>query len=183
MLRKICEIMNYNYNDVISRRREVEVVNQRIFIAYFLRRFNYSLNQIGVLMNRDHSTIICLLRKGEPKGVQELYEKYKNLPDFQCNKVNKAAVVNSLAYMDLPHKEIKEKYGAEIAKKVKEKLETKPYIQIRYCKFKKVPNYKEYKTDYEEETISKKIRFLHKDGSGLLNIDDVDKYEAQSNPK
>lgn len=61
MLAKISPILGAKADDVLHGSREAVAVEARCVIAVALRRKGHSLNQIGVRLGRDHSSIKCLL--------------------------------------------------------------------------------------------------------------------------
>jgi hypothetical protein len=55
----ICEIHKVGFNDLFSRKQKTEPVDARKQLASFLYVYlNYSYSHIGLLLGRDHSTII-----------------------------------------------------------------------------------------------------------------------------
>jgi len=50
---------------ILSPRRQKEFVDLRCIIAYVLRKREYSLPEIGRVLNRDHTTVINLLKRIE----------------------------------------------------------------------------------------------------------------------
>lgn len=55
----ICEIHKVSFNDLFSRRKKTEHVDARKQLASFLYVYlNYSYSHIGLLLRRDHSTMI-----------------------------------------------------------------------------------------------------------------------------
>lgn len=53
----------YTEQDILSRRRQKDLVDARQVIAKELRAKGYSYPQIGKAMNRDHSGIIRLINR------------------------------------------------------------------------------------------------------------------------
>lgn len=57
----LCYILNTSYNELFKRNNEAHIVEKRRYITYYLHNFNpfrYTKQNLGVLFNRDHSTII-----------------------------------------------------------------------------------------------------------------------------
>jgi hypothetical protein len=55
----ICEIHKVGFNDLFSRKKKTEYVDARKQLASFLYVYlNYSYSHIGLLLGRDHSTMI-----------------------------------------------------------------------------------------------------------------------------
>lgn len=61
MLAKIAPILRVKAEEVLGGSRENDAVEARCVIAVALRRRGHSLNQIGVRLGRDHSSIKCLI--------------------------------------------------------------------------------------------------------------------------
>ncbi len=66
ILEAICEMLQVSVSRVLSGRRHKELVFARKLFFYVCRNLlNFSLNQCGKLMNKDHSTVIHDLKKLE----------------------------------------------------------------------------------------------------------------------
>jgi len=64
-LLSFCEILDCDWQQLVSRRRSATHCRDRFLAARFLRRQKFSYPVIGaVLGGRDHSTIIHACRKG-----------------------------------------------------------------------------------------------------------------------
>lgn len=61
MLAKIGPILGVKVEDVLGGSREHDAVEARCVVAVALRRQGHSLNQIGLRLGRDHSSIKCLI--------------------------------------------------------------------------------------------------------------------------
>lgn len=78
LLKEICQLLGYNTNEILSRRRTAKLVDSRITIAKILKERNYTDKQIGEIMNRDKTMISYWLdsRKRERRKLQ-FRSKYK----------------------------------------------------------------------------------------------------------
>lgn len=74
---EICRRLGFSYEEVLSKNRKRELVNLRIAIAVRFRGRGLSLKRIGVLLNRDHATIIYYLKTFE--GMQQTGQIPDNL--------------------------------------------------------------------------------------------------------
>jgi chromosomal replication initiation ATPase DnaA len=55
----VCKYFNIKSSALLSKRRDEHIAIPRMFVSWFLRkRLNYQLKTIGVVLGRDHSTII-----------------------------------------------------------------------------------------------------------------------------
>jgi len=57
------ELSGYSRNEIISHRRNTDLVGARKFIADTLRQCGYSYPEIGFVMNRHHTAILHLCTK------------------------------------------------------------------------------------------------------------------------
>jgi uncharacterized coiled-coil protein SlyX len=64
LLRTICAEHGYDIKLITSRIRDRETVNKRYIVAKFLQDNHKNLAEIGRLINRDHTTIRNLLKRG-----------------------------------------------------------------------------------------------------------------------
>lgn len=62
---EICRRLGFSYEEVLSKNRKREFVNLRIALAVRFRSRGISLSKIGVLLNRNHATIIYYLKTFE----------------------------------------------------------------------------------------------------------------------
>lgn len=79
LLKPAEEVFDIKMNPYIRSREDVLV---RVFVAYKMRERGYSYNEIGKVMNKNHSTIIHYIRTMEdffavPKAYRDILEKYK----------------------------------------------------------------------------------------------------------
>lgn len=61
----ICSRLGFSYEELLSKNRKREFVNLRIALAVRFRSRGISLEKIGILLNRDHATIIYYLKTFE----------------------------------------------------------------------------------------------------------------------
>lgn len=64
LLKRVCAMLDVNQADVLGPRRYKRLVDARAIIAAALRERGWALTDIGRAMNRDHTTIISLLKRG-----------------------------------------------------------------------------------------------------------------------
>lgn len=57
----LCNAYNITRDELFSAKRDAKFVNARRRLAEIMRKDEISLSQIGLVLNRDHSTIINLL--------------------------------------------------------------------------------------------------------------------------
>lgn len=70
-----CQLHGITPELFYSDRKDARIVNARRDVAAMMRQDGISFPQIGLLLNRDHSTIINLL---DPKKYRPTYKHYKN---------------------------------------------------------------------------------------------------------
>jgi chromosomal replication initiation ATPase DnaA len=87
-IQSICKQMGLSYSNIIENNRKRDFVNLRIAFAVRFRKSGLSLNNIGMLLKRDHATIIYYLKTFE--GM----EKTKTIPD----------TIRSIIYTELEQK-------------------------------------------------------------------------------
>jgi chromosomal replication initiation ATPase DnaA len=61
----ICSRVGVSYEELLSKNRKREFVNLRIALAVRFRKRGIVLSKIGILLNRDHTTIIYYLKTFE----------------------------------------------------------------------------------------------------------------------
>jgi hypothetical protein len=89
-----CEIQNVDKGILFSKRRDRDLVERRMILAFFLRnRTKLTWSEIGKIMNRNHASIIHYCTKIEDyldvyphlqrmfKSTIELFKSYKHLID------------------------------------------------------------------------------------------------------
>jgi chromosomal replication initiator protein len=80
MIFKVAEFVGCAYEDLIGKWRMREVVVARhILFHYFRYEMGMKLNQIGVLFERDHSTVIHGIRKVQEFIDNPKYYKQENI--------------------------------------------------------------------------------------------------------
>lgn len=75
-----------NIYDIISSKRNADLVYSRALVAFILRQSGFTFSQIGYILNRDHTAVIYLVGKWKNSGAstnnmaQKYYfsEQYKN---------------------------------------------------------------------------------------------------------
>ncbi len=68
IVKRLCSVLGVEYEDLISKKRDYNLVMARIAIAYTLRYyFNLCSTHIGRLLHRDHSSIVryCKIHEAE----------------------------------------------------------------------------------------------------------------------
>lgn len=69
MFNLLVKIVGYEKHLILSKRRNVKLVEARAIIAIALRKLGYSYPKIGNVMNRHHTSIMNLVEKfGEGCG-------------------------------------------------------------------------------------------------------------------
>lgn len=71
VLIKICDAYGISLPQLLSHRRDMTFVTARVECAKKLRAMGLSLPRIGKIMNRDHTTILYLLRDPKAHGVKK----------------------------------------------------------------------------------------------------------------
>ena len=83
LAKTICSILEVDFKYFIGKSRKRELVNARSIFSYIARNidtyengmFKNSLREIGEVMNRDHSTIVNLVRRAEH---EKIYPDFRN---------------------------------------------------------------------------------------------------------
>ena len=71
IVQEVCALHGISVQHLLSPRRGAALVSARQECAKRLRATGLSLQRIGAIMNRDHSSIIYLLRDRKPSGMQK----------------------------------------------------------------------------------------------------------------
>lgn len=61
----LCHTYGYNIDVIKSRRKPAYLVEKRAIVAQRLREQGFSLSVIGIVMNRDHTSILHLVNKNK----------------------------------------------------------------------------------------------------------------------
>lgn len=73
LINKILEVTNITFDDIFSSSRKKEIVQARAAMCHIMRfRLNYTCQEIGYMINRDHSTVS---RLSSSKKIDELISK------------------------------------------------------------------------------------------------------------
>lgn len=75
-----CKQSHFKINEILSRRMERYVVDQRRAVAKKLRDKGYSYPQIGKVMNKDHTSIMYMVDD------QHRHEKMFKMREYQKSK-------------------------------------------------------------------------------------------------
>lgn len=62
IIKKICKKHGVSYIEVLKRGRRKKIVDARFEIARELKKLGYSTPEIGVILRRDHSTVLNMLK-------------------------------------------------------------------------------------------------------------------------
>ena len=98
----VCHEYNIELEDLISKLRFRELVRARSLIVKLLRDKNETLESIGLVINRDHASVLNLLKKHDYYCKDELYfntyiklSKYDKIKtvkeriEYHQNEINK----------------------------------------------------------------------------------------------
>lgn len=138
MMRNVCDHYGTNIKQVWAARGDRKTVNAKKVICYILRCEGMSLNQIGRFVNKDHRTVLYLIRTIKPEDIRYAgtVKVKKELTPPEEDKQRKILIMNLL-----------NKHHT-IEQIVQQTGWCKEYIQdqidyfIIHGWYKKVPNYK-----------------------------------------
>lgn len=93
MLLWVCHEYNIELEDLISKLRFRELVRARSLIVKLLRDKNETLESIGLVINRDHASVLHLLKKHDYYCKDELYfNTYLKLSKYDKTKTVKERI-------------------------------------------------------------------------------------------
>lgn len=162
MIKKLTAILNTSAAEIRGQSRQKYMVEKRISACHVLSKMGFSTTQVGGIINRDHTTVIHLLKKACPVDVdvilRRLVAECKDNVFYDWRKQ-----ILSLEEKGVPSNEILDMFPDGEERAFAERLLAKNrknegYYPIYICELRKIPNYKTHQTEIGRFVIKKDFR-------------------------
>lgn len=68
--------ITFDNKEIVKESRDQVRVFVRCLIAFILRQKGYTFQNIGIILNRNHSNVIHMMKYGHRKGTENLRQRY-----------------------------------------------------------------------------------------------------------
>ncbi len=105
----ICVVCQVSIDDIKSKKRNRNIVDSRVLYSHFLRKYtNYNKSRIGILIMRDHATVIHYLKNHERYLETDFEYKvvYNQCEALIKEKLDLYDFSNQITYIESLNKEI-----------------------------------------------------------------------------